>query len=256
MRKSILALVLGVLFAMPYILRAEESKEDINEYLPLMKNSSWTEISYGFEPPVMINICKNTGDTIMGEKTYHIIQKYGMNTGEKTVPPTIIETRYVYENQDERKVYVYSSYDETDILLYDFSLKTGDTLPGDPQYILTEISTVNDYGYSRRQYTFTNTLSDSIVWVEGIGNYTDMLYPNAIKHADISRILCVWQNEDVVYDTGIFHNLTCEDIKNMYKTQALNGTVISAPVATKILQDGQLLILHGDKTYTLEGTEL
>ncbi len=276
MKTKLLALALSVLFAMPCVLRAEEADHHVMEnnsqddYLSLMDNTSWTTISYGFEPPVMAYIYKSIGDTLIDEKTHRVIKQYVINVNDATIYPDVnpsVTTFYMYEDIANRQVYQYSDYYQRDILLYDFNVSIGDKMPIDPVrnmtsdtlFVLKDISEIENSGYTRKRYTFVHGTSDSIVWVEGIGNYTNFTIPYAVKRSDILRILCVQKEDNVVYDTGIFKGKTCDEIKEIFEDNynAIPEIKYVQPSsATKLLRDGQLLIIRDEKTFTVTGQEV
>ena len=172
----------------------------------------------------------------------------------------------MYEDIANRQVYQYSDYYQRDILLYDFNVSIGDKMPidsvrnmtSDTLFVLKDISDIENSGYTRKQYTFVHGTSDSIVWVEGIGNYTNFTIPYAVKRSDISRILCVQKDDNVVYDTGIFKGKNCDEIKEIFEDNynAIPEIKYVQPSsATKILRDGQLLIIRDEKTFTVTGQE-
>lgn len=235
----------------------QERTNENTEYLPLLNNTSWTNISYGFEPPMIATICKIIKDTIIDNKNYKTIRRFRTNIGESSFSSNVIETKYLYENYEEKKVYSYDQYSNEDILLYDFSLQPGKTLPGNPQFILREISTIDNSGYTRKKYVFANSLSDTIVWIEGIGNYTDLLNPIAMKHDNISRILCVRNNVDVVYDTGDFRGYTCDDLSNIFDLQSIeNNPIKDVSIPIKYIQNGHLFIQSGKRLYNAQGKKV
>lgn len=240
-----------------------------NKYLPLLENTYWTTISYYFEPPTMASIYANIGDTLIGEKKHNIIKQYVINVNDATVNPDLnpsVTTFYMYEDIESKRVYQYDESYKRDVLMYDFSVQIGDKMPidsirrmtTDTLFVLKDISDIENSGYTRKQFTFVHGTSDSIVWVEGIGNYTNFTIPYATKRPEMSRILCVQKDDNTVYDTGIFKGKTCEDIEDIFNNyNAISETKYIHPSSvTKILRNSQIYILRGDKTYTLQGIEI
>lgn len=230
-----------------------------SDYIPLLENSLWINISYGFEPPTIATISRYIGDTLIGEKFYKIIKKTGINVDEAMVSPNPMDIKFMYENREQKRVYVYNEYEKKDVLIYDFSLQIGDKHPEDASYILRDISKISNSGYVRNSYSFVNALSDTIVWIEGVGNYTDFLSSTAIKHKDVARILCVHKEGETIYDTGSFRGKTCEDVQQIYNNntqEATENIPDESPSATKLLRDGQVLIKRNGHTYTVTGQEI
>ena len=276
MKTKLLAVALSVLIAMPCVFRAEEADHHVmgnksqEDYLSLMDNTSWTTISYGFEPPVMAYIYRSIGDTLIDEKTHRVIKQYVINVNDATIYPDVnpsVTTFYMYEDIANRQVYQYSDYYQRDILLYDFNVSIGDKMPIDPVrnmtsdtlFVLKDISDIENSGYTRKQYTFVHGTSDSIVWVEGIGNYTNFTIPYAAKRSDILRILRIKKEDNVVYDTGIFKGKTCDEIKEIFEDNynAIPEIKYVQPSSTtKLLRDGQILILRGENIYDICGRQI
>ena len=227
-----------------------------NDYMPLLNNTQWISMSYGFEPPVVATILKQIGDTLIDGKIYSIIKTSYVNVDNAINMHSNGKHRYLYEDVLMKQIYEYDQYTKKNILLYDFSLEVGDTMFSNTKYRLSDISYVNNSGYTRKQYTFTHTsLSDSIIWIEGIGNNIDLFNPTAINCPEISRIVCVQNIYETVYNTGDFRGYTCDDIDAIPELQEIDTIGLSSLV-TKVLRNGQVLILRNGKTYTMQGQEV
>lgn len=241
---------------------ASRHDEQNNTYLPLLENTLWTHVACYFESPITASFYQNIKDTLIEGKNYTFVKMSVADVENAVVYPDnnpSITHMYFYEDVANRRVFKYDPFEKIDVLWYDFSLQVGDTLPGNRNYILNEISPIENTGYTRNQYTFVHG-SDSIVWIEGIGNYTDFLSPNALKRHNKSRILCVRKNDETVYETGKFLDFfSCDDINNMFQENIeteIDRPYIGSSSASKIIRDGQIFILRGDKTYTLQGQEV
>ena len=234
-----------------------------SDYIPMLENSSWYSIDYIFEPPAYAFICKNMGDTIIGEHKYSIIRKFTLDADKPELYNTTA-TLYMYEDIENQMVYQYIPHQQKDILLYDFSLQVGDTFPHYSNLILTDISYIENSGYKRKQLTFTDPQSDptvwgdTAIWIEGIGNYTDMTYPVALSGADFAKIVCVHKDGDVVYDAGaVCDTYDCQYIQDIWYTCSdIKNPKSASSSASKILRDGQVFILRNGRTYTLTGMEV
>jgi hypothetical protein len=62
-------------------------------------------------------------------------------------------------------------------------------------------------------------------------------------------LLCAYNGEVQIYTSDTGEEYGCEYWQTLLATENIDVT----PSSTKILRDGQLLILRGDKTYTLQG---
>lgn len=236
-----------------------------DHYIPMLENSSWTEIYHNTgDLHARAAVYKNAGDSIFEGKNYRIIKERLLFIDEPTIYPHE-EILLFYEDIENKRVYIYDNFYKRDRLLYDFSIQLGDRLPCDrstpevySEFILKDISTIENSGYTRHRYTFVHE-SDSIIWIEGIGNYCDFARPYFIKH-DAKRILCVQKDNETVYDTGSFLNKTCEGVNQIYDDltshQAVESVNCETHSARKILRDGQLLIECDGKTYTAQGIKV
>lgn len=244
------------------------SKRKNCDYIPLLHNTSWTTISRYFESPMMASVYQCIGDTLICEKNHKIIKQTVINLSDSTIIPDVnpnITTQCLYEDIEHQRVYQYSDYYKRDILLYDFSIQIGERMPSDSLgssadslYILKDIELVENSGYARKEYTFVYG-TDTIVWLEGIGNITNFTIPHARKNLEHSRILCVRNGDETVYNTDAFYDYTCESIKHIYEDPSHED--FSRPVgndyrAAKLLRNNQILILRGDHTYTITGQEV
>lgn len=237
-----------------------------NDYLPLLDNSSWASFLYTFESPDYVSVYTNTGDTLIGNKSYRVIKKtvidvYIAEMERSKVDSSKERTWYLYEDKNNKRVYYYNAHSQTDDLLYDFSLQIGDTHPVYTSFTLESIAPIINSGYERRQLTFTDSHSNKIIWIEGIGNSVDMIDPSACKpEGDPSKIICVKNGENTVYDTGGFYGVTCEFIHGILDENMVSSLnqefTDNHTVATKLLRDGQLLIQCGGKTYNARGQEV
>jgi len=265
MKKYILIFVLAAVSSLWMMSKAHHFN---NDYLPLLENTSWTSFRLHIENPDYVSVYTNTGDTIIGDKSYRVIRKtaidvYMAEMERSAINPFRGRTWYLYEDISNKRVYYYNAYYQADAILYDFSLQIGDTHPVDASFTLTDISQIENMGYVRRQLTFTDSYSNKIFWIEGIGNSVDMMDPSASSRSesDPNKIICVKKGEEIVYDTGGFYNVTCESIQNILdKDPATSTSTIQEELndntPTKVIRDGQILIERGDKTYTLTGQEV
>lgn len=183
-----------------------------SDYTPLLEdNKSWFSVMYGFEPPVEGYISSIIGDTVISAQTYYVMNEVVAPLGED-MANSFQGKYFLREDIATARVYQYVPDFGEERLLYDFSLSTGDTLPIQPRYVLRDIKEEYNITTKRKNYIFTNYYNDSIVWIEGIGNYSNPLQPFAVKLDNISKIICVEKNGGIVYDSGSFRDwITCEN---------------------------------------------
>ena len=237
---------------------AHHGKKSENIYLPMLENTSWTSIEITFEP-IFGYLLSNLRDTVIEDKTYRIIQQERLELTE--VDRYARSFYFLREDVVNERVYKYNTQKQTEELMYDFALQVGDVHPKDSSYIVSDISLIENAGITRRKYTFRNASSDSIIWIEGIGNYNDLMVPHYRANAwdaKYKRVLCAQKGQETTYDLGLFYYFTCDGVKNKIIDFIEPIEHIPAPSssATKILRDGQLYILREGKTYTATGMEL
>ena len=187
----------------------------------------------------------------------------------------------IRQSTDGQKVYFIPSGSNNEYLLYDFSANGGDTVyayngfsdisceqmrnTADSGSILAAweiLSTQTIDGRKHLKVREVDTQS-SVEWIEGIGT-KHILWPVGRgcyatgMEIRFHQTLCATDSEGNVlysYDTdnlGI-HNNNCEWERI---NSAVENAIYSTSAAHKILQDSHILILRGDKTYTLTGQEV
>jgi hypothetical protein len=125
-------------------------------------------------------------------------------------PPFVIDTisfstfSFIREDTIARKVYIYASeYSQPDQLLYDFSLKVGDTLKseynGDDTFIVTAIDTVtlND-GEFRKKFIFNNNPYFNY-YIESLGGSDGLFTP--YYEPNSGGYFCISQNDTSLWGT-------------------------------------------------------
>lgn len=106
------------------------------------------------------------GDTLIDAKTYTKV--YNLNYLAGTENYTLTYHGAYRVDSVAEKVYWGAT------LLYDFSLKAGDTLPGCPfknQCVITKVDTIFTYGKWRKRQKFQLTFNPGYI-IQGIGSYT------------------------------------------------------------------------------------
>ena len=173
---------------------------------------------------------------------------------------------------NDKKVYIH--YEDAEYLLYDFNVQVGD--------VIEVFSGIQNYGQT---HTYTHTITDVTPredgrllveseielkddnhtikvkkqWIEGIGS-TDGITHNvsSLMESGVHQVLlCAYHDDECMYTTDDpkYMPLGCiyngEDSSN-----AVGNTSVSQSSATKIIKEGQLLILRDSKTYNVMGVEV
>ena len=252
-------MALSLLFAMPFVLFAEEQEVEIplvemvgagvlpgddpfddserilnqgttnQDYIPMLKSTTWTSVERSLED-ITATIYYQLGDTMIEQNKYIKTKYIGVNLINNVTWHDPWDRIELYrEDPSTKRVYLRNVNENSDILLFDFSLQEGDTLPFWPHYPLTEISTISNSGQARRKFIFTNS-TDTIVWIEGIGNYVKPFSPTAfLNHIYPSRVLCVKQGDEVIYDSGLFMNYyTCSNVSEVAEQHMANMQIVSS----------------------------
>ncbi len=126
------------------------------------------------------------GDTLLDSNTYRKL--YVINYNNATQPCLY---GFLREDTVEQRVYFKPNNDTLDILLYDFSMQSGDSIAidflieqqpgyyGSGIYFLDSIDTIQiNAGAMRRYHLNLHTAGNyrTLVWIEGIGVLTDFVY--------------------------------------------------------------------------------
>ncbi len=148
------------------------------------------------------------GDTVVNSKTYKILDGYHY----------INRNLLLRENEIEKKVYLTITEPQfiEDLLLYDFSLKVGDTIemlnPITPfplnggYFILDSINTLpltdgNPYQHFYFTPTPSNTISIyNVVWIEGVGSLSLINAPGGNPDINgVGHLSCSFKNMELRY---------------------------------------------------------
>jgi hypothetical protein len=148
------------------------------------------------------------GDTVVNGKTYKILDGYHF----------INRNLLLRENETEKKVYLTITEPQyiEDLLLYDFSLKVGDTIemlnPITPFpfnggfFILDSINILpladgNPYRHFYFSPTLSNTISSqNAVWIEGVGSLSIINAPGGYPDINgVGHLSCSFKNMELRY---------------------------------------------------------
>ncbi len=186
--------------------------------------------------------------------------------------------------EENNKILVYSTAQKKDLVLYDFTLNVGDSLPrlyvdydlssvvdydndewGLSPLVVTEVSTITLLdGKEYKKWTFDNGMQ----YVEGIGSFGTcyahndfyQLIVNAPLTSDVysQQIVCAGKNGQLLYkmDDAELERLGAECLCEGYVDTSVETKITPNTNASKLIQDGQLFILRDGKTYNIMGIEI
>lgn len=202
-----------------------------------------------------------THDTIINNINYVALEKDGQYQGSM-------------REKNNARIYYYPSDATHEYLLYAFDAKVGDTFtnvwfggkakwfPSGSKVSIREVQETTpkifllDVEYTR-DGTEETVIWDLYYWIDGVGLSLgpcgDVYCPFSCCYGgpDLS-ILCAYKNGEQIYSSARSDELGCE---YNYDPESIND-IETRRSFTKIIRDGHLLILRGDKTYTLTGQEL
>ncbi len=192
-----------------------------------------------------------------------------------------------YLREENKRIYIYSYIQQKDLLLYDFTLQIGDSLPhlySDWDIENEEYGNVVDYptmtgkvdpivvvdvsevtlldGKQYKKWTFNNGME----YVENIGSYGQSNYAGDFFQliADVKvpkligiRLVCVNKSGSLVYQMeqdkmdSLGVECLCQSVANSVEdTRSLHME------STKFIHSNQVLIQTEDKTYNIMGMEV
>lgn len=202
----------------------------------------WNIVEYGLIGAQTMAYRIMNEDTIINNKTYNRIQRSFAYT------PMLQEWNewqgMGWIREEDNKVFIFPEeyYDEPiskdiqeEYLLYDFSLQTGDSvnLYREGRFLLTDyrdngmmsfyvVSTDSiEIGSIKCKRLFLsrdkNRNTPSEIWIEGIGSNTGFLESTCSYYEHLRNLLCVKQNEEVMYyngDNTCYIYVSIDDIDN------------------------------------------
>lgn len=205
-------------------------------------------------------------DTIINEQTYSVVNYYW--TLEETKVYKIAFVRFT----EDKKVYLLR--DNTEYLVYDFSVQVGDTIEaivgafwGDMSEQLlvreihtdieTNLKTIILYRLCPIEDLDEITECCPIEWIEGVGSTDGFLmgYPVCYHWTGGvgCSLLCAYKDDELkYYNPTHYERYGCE-----YNTATDVETLpISNSSTQKVIHEGQLLIQSDGKTYNVLGVEV
>jgi hypothetical protein len=123
---------------------------------------------------------------------------------------------FIREDNANQKVYLYNSYSQKEMLLYDFSLEQGDSILswGGYQYVKVDTVIYEPFGNSTdslKQICFFGSCS-SRSWIEGIGSLSGILEGLEITVGGTPELVCYYENNNLIYHNPDFETCFPEGI--------------------------------------------
>ncbi|HMI07965.1 MAG TPA: T9SS type A sorting domain-containing protein [Flavobacterium sp.] len=168
------------------------------EYHPLLNNSSWNvRIFHSCCTPIPDNHFISEGTPV----TFDSVEYLKFDNYSYNFP-------VVYLREDVATKRVYRRINGVDVILYDFSLETGDMITlGNGSVYTATVSTIDLNGEPRKQitlnrnqpYTPSNVYYDNEIWIEGVGSTRHPLVPGyQVAHSGtgsaVEHLTCAFQN--------------------------------------------------------------
>lgn len=240
MKKLFVKLVSIVAFTLCSVLNIFAQTEFSRNIVDTTKQ--WNIVEYGWIGAQTMAYRIMNEDTIINNKSYNRIQRSFAYT------PMLQEWNewqgMGWIREEDNKVFIFPEeyYDEPiskdiqeEYLLYDFSLQTGDSvnLYREGRFLLTDyrdngmmpfyvVSTDSiEIGSIKCKRLFLsrdkNRNTPSEIWIEGIGSNTGFLESTCSYYEHLRNLLCVKQNEEVMYyngDNTCYIYVSIDDIDN------------------------------------------
>ena len=202
-------------------------------------------------------------DTIINNMTYKTLYSY-FSLDSHEAKSYIAALRFTEDKQ------VFILYEGTEYLLYDFDVQVGDTLEifgGIKYYKFQEtlphvVTAINTSESGRLHIILDAITTDNSKWrkrwIEGIGSLDGIIHNTAttLMGNGVTTVLCAYYNDECLYSTtdSLYSSYGC--VYNDPIFSATEEVESPTPSAQKIMQNGQLLIIHEGKTYNVMGVEV
>ena len=164
---------------------------------------------------------------------------------------------------ENRDIYYVPNGSTHEYLLYAFNAQVGDTLRntwiGAYEYsgkraTVREIKATNPRIFIVAYEYGSMDIWEEYLWIEGVG----MIFGPSGHYCPFDCagdygevVLCAYKNGEQVYISEWGEQYGCS-----FEKQAIDLTTSPASIAEKFIRDGQLYIIRGEKTYTIDGQEV
>ena len=175
----------------------------------LQEGKLWSNTSLGTMPGSTYTsyLIKFIDDTTINGRQYRNIMK-----SKDELHANWSGNGYIREEADTRKVFVFNKLNQKDILLYDFSLKTGDSILTGNGATYVKVTDVTNAPFGstmviRKQISFFD-MSGNTRWIEGIGSAWGILegLNSFYTTGATSSQVCYYENEQLQYHNPGFSN--------------------------------------------------
>ena len=209
---------------------------------------------------------------VANNKTFYQLAR--QSTKDTAITKSFVGALHFGEDEDNR---VYILRDGVEYVLYDFTAEPGDTIeifaginnyPQETTYthVVTGKDTLEN-GTCRMMLEVvfpeetTSVENAQKVWLAGLGSIDGIVHNAALRatkarssDTQTSIMLCAWREDSCLYTTNHPEYDTFGCVYNQ------DPTAIESPTSPssyqKFLREGQLLIMHNGKTYTVMGIEM
>jgi hypothetical protein len=184
-------------------------------------------------------------DTTMDNLNYHKLYEgsIGFGPGGPFYSPPIFTAIYVRDDTANKKVFIRFAGVSWELLLYDFGLNVGDTLPDAwlsskaAGVIVTAIDSIllEDNTYRRRLKLNSVgyvSVTDSLSLIEGIGYTGGLLRPILPEHFEGgSHLACFNNSFEIEYNFALFGLSECKLMTDIVETSAEPIGIFPVPVS-------------------------
>lgn len=150
------------------------------------------------------NFYKFSGDSAIANYSYRLVyESYDSNKVNWHFTNDLIR-------EDSNKVYLYQN--DSEHILYDFTLTNGDTISlynmfgQENDWIVDTIDSIEIYGQNRKHIRLQlhNYLYDN--WIEGLGSDLGILFSGNFMYDYSTELLCVEQNGLTIYSNPVYNS--------------------------------------------------
>lgn len=165
---------------------------------------------------------KFLGDTSLNGFVYKEVNRARDQNSNNWIP-----LPYNFIREDSLKVYIFNSYNGLESVLYDYSLKAGDSITRyDHTWIVSKVDSVYFNGNFRERIILaaypecSHCLTDT--WIKGYGSLTFGIWdPLTIPTNGSTKLLCIKEDTGLIYQDSLFK--TCWTCNDPYSTLCPQG---------------------------------